>query len=92
MIEDDISSCLLMIAQMSVICFSCKNMSSFDGVKDTFICPSCGASFNYFTFKGMPFDARYVDKILQVKKNALFIDYQDFQKEFNKKKAKDFFT
>ena len=88
---EEVSASLLIIAQMSEICHSCKHVSTLDKVVDGFRCLSCGILFRYFCFKSVPFEARAFDKITAVMPGAVFIDYHDFQKEFNKKKAKDFF-
>lgn len=80
-----------MIAQGSVICFACKNIDSFEHIRSTYSCPSCNTIFNYFAFKNTELDIRYIDKVLETKPQAIFIDLHDFQREFNKKKAKEFF-
>lgn len=88
---DIVAKELLLIAQSSVICFSCKHMDSFDHIRGTFSCPSCKTTFNYCAFKNTELDIRYLDKVKEAKPQAIFIDLNDFQREFNKKRAKDFF-
>jgi|GEM_PF-3253665 len=88
---DNVAKELLLIAQGSVICFSCKHIDAFDRIRATYSCPSCKTAFNYFAFKNTDLDVRYLDKVREAKPQAIFIDLNDFQREFNKKKAKDFF-
>ena len=89
---EEVEKSLLLIGLGSVICFSCKHIGTFDAIEADFICPSCKAVYRFFGFKNTELDVRYIERVLAVKPDAVFIDLNDFQKEFNKKKAKDIFS
>ncbi len=88
---EEVAPALLLIGQGSVICFPCNHIFSIEEAKKDFACPSCGTHYRYFAFKNIELDVRHVEAVSRLMPDARFIDYHDFQREFNKKKAKEFF-
>ena len=81
----DIADSLLVAGLLSAECFSCHAIGlSKDAVK----CPECGKEFRYIGFRGKV-NPRELDRLSQ-NRNIIFVDLEDFSKEFNRNKAKKF--
>ena len=82
---NDIADGLLVAGLLNAECFSCRAIGLS---KDSLKCPSCGREFRYIGFRSKV-SAKELDRLSQ-NRNIIFIDFDDFSREFNRLKARKF--
>jgi hypothetical protein len=81
----DIADSLLVAGLLNAECFSCRAIGLS---KDSITCPECKREFRYIGFRGKV-SPKELDRLSQ-NRNLIFVDFEDFSKEFNRLKARKF--
>lgn len=82
---DEVSRYLLVVGILNAECFSCRKIGLS---KDTVKCPECGTQFRYIGFR-QKVTHRELEGFTQ-DRNFVLIDFDDFMREFNRRKARRF--
>jgi len=81
----EVSRYLLVVGILNAECFSCRKIGlSKDAVK----CPECGIQFRYIGFR-KKVTHRELEGLVQDRR-LVIIDFDDFMREFNRRKARRF--
>lgn len=81
----DIADSLLIVGLSSAECFSCHHIGLS---KNSSKCSNCGKEFKYIGFRNRV-NQRTLDNI-SLNRNLIFVDLDDFLREFNRIKARKF--
>ena len=81
----DIADSLLVAGLLNAECFACRAIGLS---KDSLKCPECGREFRYIGFRSKV-NPKELDRLSQ-NRNVIFIDFDDFSRDFNRNKAKRF--
>ncbi|MBN2121300.1 MAG: hypothetical protein JW734_09650 [Candidatus Omnitrophica bacterium] len=85
LVLDDVANSLLLIGLSSAECFSCRKI----GIpKASLKCPECGKEFKYIAFR-YKVTSRELENF-SLNRNLVFVDFEDFSREFNRNKARKF--
>ena len=82
---NEIANSLLVVGILNAECFSCRNIGLSKGATQ---CPNCKTQFRYIGFR-KKVSARELGELSE-NRNLVFIDFDDFLKEFNRDKARKF--
>lgn len=89
----EIQAHLMIVGDLKGDCASCKELNL--DYKTARQCPHCGTLFKYITsrrFESHPGERfQIVKRLSDLRKDLIWIDYDDYKKLTGREKAKDFF-
>ena len=90
----EIQSHLMIVGDLKGDCASCRALNL--EYKTARQCPECGTTFRYITsrrFETHPGERfQIVKRLTEIRKDLIWIDYDDYKKLTGREKAKEFFS
>ncbi|HEC69868.1 MAG TPA: hypothetical protein ENI31_06265 [Candidatus Omnitrophica bacterium] len=83
---EEVAKSLLVIGVLNAECFSCHKIGIS---KESKVCPNCGANFKYVGFRKKIVFAE-IERFSE--RGFILLDFEDFLKEFKRRKAKKIFN
>lgn len=83
----EITSQLLIYGDLTGQCAHCHGLDVKLSMPK---CPSCGANFNYVSFRNVTSHMPKIIKLLTERPDVRIVDYDDYKRNLGKSKAKEF--
>ena len=84
---DEVKEHLLVCGALSAQCANCQE-TEIDLNKA--MCPKCGNTFCYITFRNIRENMPKLQKISEERPDIKFVDYDDYKRQIDAQKARDF--